>query len=116
MFTLEELRKYFGDDTMTEEQIKERFKQEKDKHNSEVQKIVDGYNGLDMDLFVKRIGGQEKIDEMKRINKVTDRLHVVNGTVVQKSDENKKTDEDLVEWKRGFMEGFEEAYKRLMNK
>lgn len=83
-----------------------------EQERAEVQRIVNNYNGVDMDLFVQRMGGYEKIEEMRKINDVTDRMYVVNGNVIRKA-EVRKEKEDLDEWKKGFMEGFEEAYKRL---
>lgn len=83
-----------------------------EQEKAEVQRIVNNYNGVDMDLFVQRMGGYEKIEEMRKINDVTDRMYVVNGNVIRKA-EVRKEKEDLDEWKKGFMEGFEEAYKRL---
>ena len=92
------LDRYFDESLLTEEERKE------------VQRIVNGYNGLDMDLFVRRIGGPEKIEEMKRINDMSDRMYVVDGVVRKRPDNSR---ENLDKWKKGFMEGFEEAYKRL---
>ena len=83
-----------------------------EQERAEVQKIVNDYRRVDMDLFVRKIGGIEKIEEMKRINNIADGLRSVNG-VVHKTRRNNSTDENIEEWKRGFMEGFEEAYKRL---
>ena len=83
------------------------------KERAEVKKIVGSYNGLDMDLFVKRVGGLERVEEMKRINNVMDDLYVVNGVVHKKPKTLNETKENLEEWKQGFMEGFEEAYKRF---
>jgi len=77
---------------------------------AEVQRIVNNYKGVDMDLFVQRIGGPGKIEEMKRINDISDRMYVVDGVVRKRPDNSR---ENLDEWKKGFMEGFEEAYKRL---
>jgi len=76
----------------------------------EVQRIAGQYNSLDMDLFISRVGGSHRIDEMRKINDELDNITVING-VVQKR--RKNTENDIEEWKRGFMEGFEEAYKRL---
>jgi len=77
---------------------------------AEVRKIVNGYKALDMDLFVQRVGGMKKIEEMRRINNIADGLCVVDGVVRKRPNDTK---ENIEEWKRGFMEGFEEAYKRL---
>jgi tRNA 2-selenouridine synthase SelU len=69
-------------------------------------------------LFIKRIGGQEKIDQMKHINEAADKLKSVYGNVSKKEEEIKKieTMENIEEWKKGFMDGFEEAYKRIYGK
>ena len=111
--TLEEYGKYLGDETLTDELALEKYRQEKEKYNNEVNKIVGGYKELDMDEFIDRIGGQEKIDAMNKINEKLDRSYLVNGTLVPKREGNKR--EDLDEWKRGFMEGYDEAYRRLMD-
>ena len=111
--TLEEYGKYLGDETLTDELALEKYRQEKEKYNNEVNKIVGGYKGLDMDEFIDRIGGQEKIETMNKINEKLDRSYLVNGTLVPKREGNKR--EDLDEWKRGFMEGYDEAYRRLMD-
>ena len=110
--TLEEQRKSNGHDALTEEQIIEKYRQEKEKYDNEVNKIVSGYNSLDMDKFIARIGGQENIDAMNKINEKLDRSELVNGKLVPKREGNKR--EDLEEWERGFMEGYDEAYRRLM--
>ena len=110
--TLEEYGKYLGDETLTDELALEKYRQEKEKYNNEVNKIVGGYKGLDMDEFIDRIGGQEKIETMNKINEILDRSYLVNGTLVPKREGNKR--EDLDEWKRGFMEGYDEAYRKLM--
>ena len=36
----------------------------------EVQRIAGQYNGLDIDLFISRIGGSNRIDEMRKINEM----------------------------------------------
>ena len=71
------------------------------------------YFPLTKDEFIDRIGGQEKIDAMNKINEKLDRSDFVNGKLVPKREGNKR--EDLDEWKRGFMEGYDEAYRRLMD-
>lgn len=81
-----------------------------EQEKAKVQQIVNNYRRVDMDLFVQRIGGPEKIEEMKRINDMSDRMYVVDGVVRKRPDNSR---ENLDEWKKGFMEGFEEAYKRL---
>lgn len=110
--TLDDFRKELGDSTLTEEQIRSRFLEEKRKFDNDVNNIVDGYEKLDMDRFIQRIGGQEKIDNMNRINEKLDKSELVNGKLVDKKE--CQTRENLEEWKKGFMDGFEEAYKRLM--
>ena len=92
------LDRYLDETLLTEEE------------RQKVQQLVSDYNGLDMNLFINRIGGAEKIEEMRRINDKADGMYVVDGVVHHKSD---KTNEDIEEWKKGFMDGFEEAYKRL---
>ena len=106
-------RQYYGDENLSESEILEKLKKEKKEFDEGVDKIASGYVALDMDMFVNRIGGWKKVDEMRRINEVTDRMQVFNGNITQKKITNDK--EDLNEWKKGFMEGFEEAYKRLNN-
>lgn len=81
-----------------------------EQEKAKVQQIVNNYKRVDMDLFVQRIGGPGKIEEMKRINDISDRMYVVDGVVRKRPDDSR---ENLDEWKKGFMEGFEEAYKRL---
>lgn len=81
-----------------------------EQEKAKVQQIVNNYKRVDMDLFVQRIGGPGKIEEMKRINDISDRMYVVDGVVRKRPDNSR---ENLDEWKKGFMEGFEEAYKRL---
>lgn len=107
--TLEEYKKYLGDENLTEEQLKEHYFAEKQKYDSEVAKVAGNYDRLNMDDFIKRIGGYEKIESMNKINEKLDRSDLVNGKLVPK----KSKTEDLNEWKKGFMDGFEEAYKRL---
>ena len=92
------LDRYLDETLLTEEE------------RQKVQQLVSDYNRLDMDLFINRIGGAEKIEEMRRINDKADRMYVVDAVVHKKSDKSK---EDIEEWKKGFMDGFEEAYKRL---
>ena len=81
------------------------------KHLKEVNDKVNEYERLNMDAFIKRIGGQGTVDEMNKINEKLDRSELINGKLVDKTP--KAVNEDIEEWKRGFMEGFEEAYKRL---
>ena len=60
-----------------------------------------------------RIGGQEKIETMNKINEKLDRSILVNGKLVSKRENDKN--EDLDEWKRGFMDGYDEAYRRIVD-
>jgi tRNA 2-selenouridine synthase SelU len=55
---------------------------------------------------------------MKQINEAADKLKSVYGNVSKKEEEIKKieTMENIEEWKKGFMDGFEEAYKRIYGK
>lgn len=112
MSVLEEYKKSLKDENLTDEQVKERYLEEKRVFDEEVEKKRKEYQPLDMDAFIKSIGGQEKIEQMKDINAKADNLIVVNGKVQKKEIETKSV-ENLEEWKRGFMEGFEEAYKRI---
>lgn len=118
MSELEAYKKHLGDQNLSDEEVLRRYNQEKEKFNSEVNKVADGYDKLDMDLFIKRIGGQEKINQMKQINESADKLKSVYGNVSKKEEEIKKieTMENIEEWKKGFMDGFEEAYKRIYGK
>ena len=118
MSELEAYKKYLGDQNLSDEEVLRRYNQEKENFNSEVNKVADGYDKLDMDLFIKRIGGQEKINQMKQINEAADKLKSVYGNVSKKEEEIKKieTMENIEEWKKGFMDGFEEAYKRIYGK
>lgn len=107
---LEEYKKYLNDDSLTEEEILHRFKEDEKKFNKEVNDKVNGYEKLDMGAFIRRIGGQERIEAMKQVNEKLDRSELVNGKLVEKT---KMVNENIEEWKRGFMEGYDEAYRRL---
>ena len=112
---LEEYRKQLTNgESLTDEEILQRFKEDEKNFNKEVNDRVGEYKKLDMDAFIRRIGGQESIDAMNKINEKLDRSELVNGKLVPKREGNKR--EDLDEWKRGFMEGYDEAYRRLMNR
>ena len=111
---LEEYKKQLNDETLTEEEVLQRFNEDKKKFDTDVNDIVDGYKKLDMDAFMDRIGGQESIDTMHKINEKLDRSQLINGKLVEKTP--RKINEDIEEWKRGFMDGFEEAYKRIYGK
>ena len=95
---------------LTEEEILHRFKEDEKKFNKEVNDKVNGYEKLDMGAFIRRIGGQERIEAMKQVNEKLDRSELVNGKLVEKT---KRVNENIEEWKRGFMEGYDEAYRRL---
>ena len=110
---LEEYKKQLNDESLTEEEIMQRFKEDEKKFNKEVNDRVGEYESLDMDKFIDRIGGQERIDAMKKVNEKLDRSELINGKLVEK----KQTGgEDLDEWKKGIMEGYDEEYRRLMNR
>ena len=110
---LEEYKKQLNDESLTEEEVLQRFKEDAKKFDKEVNDKVGEYKALNMDKFIDRIGGQERIDAMKKVNEKLDRSELINGKLVEK----KQTGgEDLDEWKKGFMEGYDEAYRRLMNR
>lgn len=111
---LEEYKKQLNDESLTDEEVMQRFKEDEKKFNKEVNDKVGEYEALDMDKFIDRIGGQGTIEAMNKINEKLDRSELINGKLVEKTPRN--VNEDIEEWKRGFMDGFEEAYKRLMNK
>lgn len=112
MSVLEEYKKTLDKgENLTDEQVKEKILKEKKQFDEEVEKRRNEYQPLDMDAFIKRIGGKEKIEEMNKINREADKLIVVNGKAVKRKEVN--TSDNIEEWKRGFMDGFEEAYKRL---
>lgn len=110
MMTLEEYKKFLGDESLTEEQVNMMYEQKKREFNESVEKVRNEYDALDMDKFMNRIGGQKTVDAMNQINEKLNSSVLINGKLVPKK---KKVSEDLEEWKRGFMDGFEEAYKRL---
>lgn len=107
---LEEYKKQLNDESLTDEEVIQRFKEDEKNFNKEVNDRVGEYEALDMDKFIDRIGGQERIDVMKKVNEKLDRSVLINGNLVEKRPMVK---EDIEEWKRGFMDGFEEAYKRI---
>lgn len=111
---LEEYKKQLNDESLTDEEVLQRFKEDEKKFNKEVNDKVGEYEALDMDRFIDRIGGQKSIDTMQKINEKLDRSELINGKLVEKT--SRKVNEDIEEWKRGFMDGFEEAYKRLYGK
>ena len=118
MDRFDEFKKHLVDKSLSEEQLIELYEEEKKKFDTGVNNIVDGYEKLDMDAFYRRIGGQEKINQMKQINEAADKLKSVYGKVSKKDEEINKieTMENIEEWKKGFMDGFEEAYKRIYGK
>jgi len=111
---LEEYKKQLNDESLTNEEVLQRFKEDEKKFNKEVNDKVNDYKKLDMDAFIRRIGGQERIDVMKKVNEKLDRSVLINGNLVEKTP--RKVNEDIEEWKKGFMEGYDEAYRRLMNR
>ena len=108
---LEEYKKQLNDETLTDEEVMQRFKEDEKKFNKEVDDKAGKYEALDMDKFIDRIGGQGTIDAMNKINEKLDRSELINGKLVEKTP--REVNEDIEEWKRGFMDGFEEAYKRI---
>ena len=111
---LEEYRKQLTNgESLTEEEVMQRFKEDEKKFHKEVNDRVGEYKKLDMDAFIRRIGGQERIDVMKKVNEKLDRSELINGKLVEKK---QPVNENLDEWKKGFMEGYDEAYRRLMNR
>lgn len=109
----EEYKKQLNDESLTDEEVMQRFKEDEKKFNEEVNDKVGEYEALDMDRFIQRIGGQGAIDAMNKINEKLDRSELINGKLVEKE---QKVNENIEEWKKGFMEGFEEAYKRIYGK
>ena len=107
---LEEYKKQINGDSLTEEEVLQRFKEDEKKFNKEVDNKVGEYEALDMDKFIERIGGQKTVDTMNKINEKLDRSELVNGKLVEKK---QPVNENIEEWKKGFMDGFEEAYKRI---
>ena len=111
---LEEYRKQLTNgESLTEEEVMKRFEEDNKKFDKEVNDRVGQYEALDMDRFMDRIGGQSTVDAMTKINEKLDRSELINGKLVEKK---QPMNENLEEWKRGFMEGYDEAYRRLMNK
>ena len=111
---LEEYRKQLTNgESLTEEEVMQRFKEDEKNFNKEVNDRVGEYKKLDMDAFIRRIGGQERIEAMKKVNEKLDRPELINGKLVEKK---QPRNENLDEWKKGFMEGYDEAYRRLMNR
>ena len=110
----EEYRKQLTNgESLTEEEVMQRFKEDEKNFNKEVNDRVGEYKKLDMDAFIRRIGGQERIEAMKKVNEKLDRSELINGKLVEKK---QPMNENLDEWKKGFMEGYDEAYRRLMNR
>ena len=110
----EEYRKQLTNgESLTEEEVMQRFKEDEMNFNKEVNDRVGEYKKLDMDAFIRRIGGQERIEAMKKVNEKLDRSELINGKLVEKK---QPMNENLDEWKKGFMEGYDEAYRRLMNR
>lgn len=110
---LEVYKKQINGESLTDEEVMQRFKEDEKKFHKEVNDKVGQYEALDMDKFMDRIGGQEKIETMNKINEKLDRSILVNGKLVSKRKNDKN--EDLDEWKRGFMDGYDEAYRRIVD-
>lgn len=110
---LEVYKKQINGESLTDEEVMQRFKEDEKKFHKEVNDKVGQYEALDMDKFMDRIGGQEKIETMNKINEKLDRSILVNGKLVSKRENDKN--EDLDEWKRGFMDGYDEAYRRIVD-
>ena len=110
---LEEYKKQINGESLTDEEVLQRFKEDEKKFNKEVNDRVGEYKALDMDKFIDRIGGQERIDTMKKVNEKLDRSELINGKLVEKK---QTVSENINEQKKGFMEGYDEAYRKLMNR
>ena len=110
---LEEYKKQLNDESLTDEEVLQRFKEDAKKFDKEVNDKVGEYKALDMDKFIDRIGGHGTIDKMNKINEKLDRSELINGKLVEKK---QTVSENLDEWKKGFMEGYDEAYRKLMNR
>lgn len=108
---LEKYKEQLNDESLTDEEVMQRFKEDEKKFNKDVNDMVGEYEALDMDKFIDRIGGKSTINAMNKINEKLDRSELINGKLVEKT--SRKVNEDIEEWKRGFMDGFEEAYKRI---
>ena len=100
-------------DEQVDEQVEELSERDTKEFKESVDKMANKYSALDMNAFIERIGGMEKIEEMKKINSTADNIQTMDGRIVKKKPTLANTNEDLEEWKRGFMDGFEEAYKRI---
>ena len=111
---LEEYRKRLNNDSLTEEQAMQQYNQDKEEFDSEVRKKANEYDSLGMDSFIRHIG-TEKINKMNQINEKLNRSVLINGKLVEKNS-CQSNREDIEEWKKGFMDGFEEAYKRIYGK
>lgn len=103
-------------DEQVDEQVEELSERDTKEFKESVDKMANKYSALDMNAFIERIGGMEKIEEMKKINSTADNIQTMDGRIVKKKPTLANTNEDLEEWKRGFMDGFEEAYKRIYGK
>lgn len=101
------------DKNFVDEQVEELSERDTKEFKESVDKMANKYSALDMNTFIERIGGMEKIEEMKKINATADNIQTMDGRIVKKKPTLANTNEDLEEWKRGFMDGFEEAYKRI---
>ena len=86
--------------SLTEEEVLQRFKEDEKKFHKEVNDRVNDYEKLDMDAFIRRIGGQERIEAMKKVNEKLDRSELINGKLVEKK---QPVNENLDEWKKGLL-------------
>ena len=94
----EEYRKQLTNgESLTEEEVMQRFKEDEKNFNKEVNDRVGEYKKLDMDAFIRRIGGQERIEAMKKVNEKLDRSELINGKLVEKK---QPMNENLDEWKK----------------
>lgn len=106
---------------LNEQELREKYDTEKAQHEYSVNKLAGKYEKLDMDMFVERIGGYKKIEEMRKINDIADKRDKeqmeyrkrLSPLLKGQDNHEQHLNEAIEEWKRGFMEGFEEAYKRF---
>ena len=71
---LEEYRKQLSNgESLPDEEVLQRFKEDENNFNKEVNDRVGKYEKLDMDAFIRKIGGQERIDTMNKINEKLDK-------------------------------------------
>ena len=114
--TFEDYKKAIGETVLNEQELREKYDTEKAQHEYSVNKLAGKYEKLDMDMFVERIGGYKKIEEMRKINDIADKRDkekMEQRRQLLKEQNEQHLNEAIEEWKKGFMEGFEEAYKRF---